>query len=437
MSEFQAGVARIELKPPPNLDLSGFAARNRPSTGTHDPLFARALALSDGDQTALILAVDVLGFEASFVEEARHFIEAQTGVAAANIMLCATHTHGAPASMFLRGCGEISSGWIAQLLQKMAQAAREAVGALAPARVLAGSVAVRGVSANRRQLNDPIDYDLDILRLDSKEKPLAALFSFGCHPVGAGPDLLISADFPGVLLSQIEARTGAIGLYCNGASGDINPLMPGTINVWRQGSYERVEAIGAQLAKAVLDIWPRLEPLETSELQIISRRLELSLQEPLGDNELRELCDENLAALKGSAQKGEYSQGAAAIFEWATKLRRSKARDDVARAVSIELQSIRFGEVAIVGVPGEVFAALGLNIKNGARSRNTFVLGTTNGNIGYIGTRAAYGELLYELGEAHRYYDQPAALSPDAGEMVVRAACEMINHRKDQCQTKL
>ncbi|MEO6908873.1 MAG: neutral/alkaline non-lysosomal ceramidase N-terminal domain-containing protein [Abditibacteriaceae bacterium] len=431
MINIQAGVARIELKPPFHLDLSGFAARNRPSTGTHDPLFARALALSDGGQTSIILAVDTLGFEAVFVKEARHFIEVQTGVAAANIMFCATHTHGAPASMFLRGCGEISSGWIAQLLQNLAQAVLEAVGALAPARILAGSIAVRGASANRIQLDDPIDYALDILRLDSEEKSLSALFSFGCHPTGAGPDLLISADFPGVLLREIETRTGAIGLYCNGASGDINPLLPGTTNAWGEGSYERVEAISAQLTGAALDIWPRLEPLESSEIKIVSHQLELPLQMPLSEIELKQLCDESLTQMRMAAQVGEQSRSASATFEWAMQLREAIKRNDVARSVSIELQLIRIGEIAIVGIPGEVFAALGLAIKRGARSRNTFVLGTTNGNIGYIGARAAYGKLKYELGEAHRYYGYPAALSPEAGEIVVGAACEMINLRKD------
>ncbi len=429
MFPLQAGGARIELNAP-LVELSGFAARNAPATGTRDPLFTRSLALSDGARTAIIITVDALGFEAEFVRVARETIAAATSVPTAHIMLCATHTHTAPASMYLRRCGEISSGWIAQLLQAIVESARQAVDALQPAHAFFGSVAVRGVSINRRQIGNPIDYDLDILRLDKSGSTLASLLSFGSHPIAAGGSTLISADFPGVLLREIEEKTGTIGLYANGASADINPLMPGTNEQWGDGNFERVEAIGARLADAAMQAWPNLQPLESGELQIVQRTLELPLQEPLAEDELRILCDESLAAQKASAQNGEYSQSAAAIFEWAMKLRQSIARGDVVRFVPIELQMIRLGEVALFGIPGELFAALGLEIKNCSPHQNTFVLGTTNGNIGYIAPCAAYENPLYEIGEAHRYYNYPAALSPEAGEMLVKAACEMTNQKK-------
>ena len=54
------------------------------------------------------------------------------------------------------------------------------------------------------------------------------------------------------------------------------------------------------------------------------------------------------------------------------------------------LHAFRLGDVAFVGVPGELFARLGLAIRRRSPFRHTHVLGLVNGEIGYIPDRAAY-----------------------------------------------
>src|SRR6476646_3837494 len=45
----RAGVGRAEISPPVGTPLGGYGERHgKPSTGLHDPLFAKALALDDG-----------------------------------------------------------------------------------------------------------------------------------------------------------------------------------------------------------------------------------------------------------------------------------------------------------------------------------------------------------------------------------------------------
>src|SRR5262249_6046886 len=94
----------------------------------------------------------------------------------------------------------------------------------------------------------------------------------------------------------------------------------------------------------------------------------------------------------------------------------------LAGTVAAEVQAIQLGDLVLVGVPGELFAALGLQIKQCAPAQHTIVLGYTNGNIGYIPTRAAYDKGGYEITSAYRFYGYPAALAPEAGELVVDAA---------------
>ena len=58
------------------------------------------------------------------------------------------------------------------------------------------------------------------------------------------------------------------------------------------------------------------------------------------------------------------------------------------------------GNLAIVGIPGELFVELGLAIQATPYFAQTFVAGYCNDLIGYIPTRAAYAEGGYEVDTA-------------------------------------
>ena len=48
--KLQAGVARVEITPASLMPMYGYATRKcGPATGTHDPLFAKALVLATGN----------------------------------------------------------------------------------------------------------------------------------------------------------------------------------------------------------------------------------------------------------------------------------------------------------------------------------------------------------------------------------------------------
>jgi len=85
------------------------------------------------------------------------------------------------------------------------------------------------------------------------------------------------------------------------------------------------------------------------------------------------------------------------------------------------LQVIRLGEVALVGIPGEMFARLGLEIRRRSPFRNTYVIGMANGTIGYIGDRAAY-----ELGGYQLWAGEHSPSEPGTGEAMVEQALEML-----------
>jgi len=121
-------------------------------------------------------------------------------------------------------------------------------------------------SVNRREkladgrvvlgLNDsgPADHAVGVVRVDSQEgRPLAALVNYTCHPIFIGSaSRLISPDYPGPMRRVVERETGAICLFLQGATGNVNPrspMHPDTTEAERAGAM-----LGLEAAKVFLDL---------------------------------------------------------------------------------------------------------------------------------------------------------------------------------------
>jgi hypothetical protein len=112
----------------------------------------------------------------------------------------------------------------------------------------------------------------------------------------------------------------------------------------------------------------------------------------------------------------------AAVQEWFARetigMRRTSLRQP---EEAVEIQVIRLGDCAFVGLPSEVFTEFGLQIKAESPFEETFIVELANGWHGYIPTRTAFEHGGYEtrLGYTSR-------LVPEAGERMVRAALEQL-----------
>jgi neutral ceramidase len=427
--QLRVGVAAVDITPPPGCDLSGFIARQNPSVGVRDPVFARALTLDDGQTTVALLTCDLLGLEARTIATIRQQIAQATRIPATRIMIAASHTHSAPASMFLNGCGTTDPAWLAELPGSCVTATTSAIAVAQPARLAAGVVEVEGISANRRVGNGPIDRTLEIVRVDDGDgAPFAVLFNYACHPVTPGAsNRLISADFPGALTRHFEAQTGATVLFANGASAGINPAGLIGVPIDRNGNFAMVEEMGRRLAHGALRRWSNLAPVEGTRIQVASRVLPLPFRPAPSEDEL---------ATFDAIQQGDMTavddttsmcyRNAAALRDWVRRTRDDVSSGRFRGLIDAEIQVITVGDVALIGIPGEFFTSLGLQIKQSSPFPHTHILTFTNGNIGYIPAREAYPDGGYEVDIAYRYYGYPAGLAPEAGEMIVATAVELL-----------
>jgi hypothetical protein len=96
--------------------------------------------------------------------------------------------------------------------------------------------------------------------------------------------------------------------------------------------------------------------------------------------------------------------------------RRLPLRDDELPA---EIQVLGIGRARLVGLPGEIFAELGLTIQYRAPFARTIVVELANGCLpGYAATAKAYAEGGYEVGTS--------LLSGRSGDRLVEAAVELL-----------
>ncbi len=91
----RAGVAVADITPPIGYRMSGYFSE-RPSTGTHDPLQAKAIVWRQGDEQAALVVCDLCEVYAAVTEPARTRVQQKTGIPASHILIAATHSHTGP-----------------------------------------------------------------------------------------------------------------------------------------------------------------------------------------------------------------------------------------------------------------------------------------------------------------------------------------------------
>jgi neutral ceramidase len=253
-TRLRAGAAKVDITPDLakiRIQLGGYNARlNMPPTGVHDPIYARALALEVGEQSAVIVALDHLLVPYSLT---RAVLQA-TGLQAAQLFMSASHTHCAPDSMGLNermrfplpGVGTFLPEFLAFTTERVVQAVQQARQRMRPAMLAITAAELPNLNRNRRGRR-LLDRTMTVARLDdSRGKPFAAVVVFAAHPTIYPHTMMqVSAEFPGVVQTTLEGvlGRGAVALFLNGALGDVSPVA----DVGKD-HHERVRIYGASLA---------------------------------------------------------------------------------------------------------------------------------------------------------------------------------------------
>ncbi|MBL8212842.1 MAG: neutral/alkaline non-lysosomal ceramidase N-terminal domain-containing protein [Bryobacterales bacterium] len=467
-SGLQAGVARVDISPPiaiPHMNWG--SAVHLEADGIAPPgLFATALALSDGQQRYVMVDMDLLF--GGGLEVVRERAAQKTGIPIAHIRLGASHTHAGPAfsperapiGADLSRYKEMMDRYRNTLEDKLVGVIIAATKQMQPVHLYAG----RGtgtININRRfrgkngappavGRNEEgfVDRELPVIRVDRADgNPLAIIANFQCHGTVMGfENKYISADWVGDMRATVErAYPGTLCLFFQGAAGNQGPIegFTGDLDVARRLGQTlgfQVAAVASQIdtvrrepvfegfiestAYQAKQYW-RVKGPRDSKVRFVSRVFEVPArtytpQEIAGKAAIVADAEARLAKATASGDAWAKAQAEARVRRERNLLQQWRNAKP-GRQVEVEMSLLRIGDVAILAMPGEPFAEIGVALKKASPFAYTLFCGYSSGkgtdympideeyqHGGYEVERTPYGREAAKslIEQARRLYDE-------------------------------
>ncbi len=395
----QAGAARRIITPPLGVSLAGYF-HDRIAESVRDELHCHALVLASGGIRICLVSCDLISVGGELVHAAKAEIERRTGISPAHVLICATHTHTGPETRKGRVV-PTHDAWLAALPTRIGETVEAAAADLFDAILFPGRGRESRLGSNRLGRRPdgseifgkegvvgpagPVDPELVALSVrDQAGTVRAMLINYAMHPdvIGGGGARFISADWPGEIARAIANFYGerAITVFLNGACGDINHHLWQDTRQPKGGPAKSIQ-MGRTLAGLAIQATEPAEPLAAADCRADLRLLHIPWY--TRDSAIRKEAE----SLKTKDEPTDFERYVVeATDTWPHDGR-------IARP---PVQVLRFGELIIAGLPGEVFVRWGLEIKHWSPAPYTMVVELANDWFGYIPTtdqahRGAYG----------------------------------------------
>ncbi|MBN2315889.1 MAG: neutral/alkaline non-lysosomal ceramidase N-terminal domain-containing protein [Sedimentisphaerales bacterium] len=396
----RAGIAKIDITPDKPVKMAGYGARTALSDGVHDPLSSRVVAFENDGQRLVLVSSDILGYYGGTAEQFRKVILNEFGLQPSELLLSAIHNHAGPTlTLDEENVHPNNFEYTKDLQNKLVKVIHEAIDNMEPVQIGTG-VGYSPVGMNRRQLvfdrtgnssirlgrnpYGPTDKEVLVMKLAKPDgTTYAALFDYATHATClGGRNLTISGDVIGLAEQFVEKILGeeVIAGAFAGASGNIDPwyrVLP-TINT-EPGWIPEPVLLGTLLGEEVIHVFRDIDELS-------------------GGGEIR---------------------SAFVTLELPGKPRGSLEIKKDHPTTSLAISAARVGDIAFVGLGGEVLTEIGMSIKAASPYEHTFVITHCNGAAGYIGPEHLYIEGGYEI--------TSSPFAPKAAEMVVKQAVKMLH----------
>ena len=449
----KAGVAQLNITPS-----VGYPHYRNFGTAVHDSLYVKAIVFRQGALAWAIAVCDLLWIERSLSSEVRMRVSEKTGIPFDNILITATHTHTGPAyhpniyelNDHLRKFDGTVEDAISKdryptlLADRISQALTTAFDSAVPVRIRSYSDTLIDLSFNRRFIMQdgkvrtnpgrgnreivktagPVDPELNILRIEKQSDGalIAVVSNFAVHSDTFG-GTAFSADYPGVLAKALAEKFGRniVSIFLMGASGDINHL-----DVRKDGVVLTTEIIGRRLAE-------KIGANLNQEGEGVRPRLDASAEFVYAP--LQAYSEEEIQWAKDRQAPAKYGETGLFQLRRPMKIRsleRIRATEAIPPTINtepwtlpVEVQVFKLSEeIAVVGLPGEIFAELGLSIKRISPFRTTLIVELTNSHIAYVPTQKAFTQGSYEVLNSR--------LAPGGGELMVQAAAMLLKELKKE-----
>ncbi len=426
-----AGAAITEITPWEGIGMAGYPHCPRPNAGVHDPLYASALYLDNGDKKIVWLTLDVLYYGKVYTKQIRDRFPGYT------VNITTSHTHSGPWAATPE-VYEIEEGvacdekYVAFLQGKLIELIDRAVSDPFEAEIgsyIGRCGAEQGVGGNRRDPKGLSDPSVNVVAVRDKKKEVRAVFlCYALHPTYLhAENLLVTADYPGYIRRYLRyACPGAVFLFAQGTSGNQSSRYFRTAQ-----NFEEACRVGTTLGVEVFRCLEKMEYRSDVEIRYASAEIELPMRQyPPVETSKREM-DEARRVFRETDDSDYIRKRNAelAMFGAESNYANSKyiAEHGSLNTAELPLECgvVTIGDTILFHVQGEIFVEYGLRMKALAESRGKkgFLIEVTNGAApGYFYTPESLAEGGYEVGNS--------SFAPECGDLITGKLAELLDEVK-------
>jgi hypothetical protein len=374
-------------------------------------LRARGIVLIGSGEPIVLCAVDWIGIANEGHDAFRVALANAAGTIPSRVAVHTLHQHDAPGCDFtaeriiremgLQGYNRFDGDFHRIVIKRAADALRDSIPGAQTVTHAAYSQSVVKEVASQRRIKGPegkivatrtsstksaavraepegvIDPVVSIFAFWNKEKPVAILSAYACHPQSYYRLGIPSPDFPGIArFIRGQDVNMAMHVHFNGAGGNV------TAGKYNDGSQTNRMILANRLADGMREAFDMAKPVPIMASDIGWKTLPISLPTATHLNE--EFLVEKL---KSTDPKGYVSF--ADQLAWLERVQKGH---------QVELACLTLGNTRMLFMPGELFVEYQLAAK--AMRPDLHVMMAAYGDYGpaYIGTSVAYSEGGYETG---------------------------------------
>ena len=395
--------------------------------GQEGELRAAAVVIEKSPAPKLAIVVcDVIVVERADVDAAVSEIERTTGISRTNILISATHTHHAPSTLAVHGYGR-DELFCQHLREAIVEAVQQAdtnlgddtsrfyfhqgeentIGGNSRLLLADGTIWWVGPRTDAVRPTGPFDPQLPVLAFrDADDQLQALIYNHSTHTIGTCNGDVRSPSFYGLTAQELEAELGGSVCFLPGAFGS-------THNVTEVPPPEAVKRV----KRAITDAMAQAVPTPVDKLASIQHPFTFEVRtfdEAVEDEKVSSYCRKRVP------------DGADSTIDVFRNMRQLLAPQQ-GQARETTLQAIIIGEVAIVGVPGELFTGLGVELKRRSPFRYTYIASLANDWVGYLPDREAHA-----LGGYQTWMGLHSYAEEGTGERMVDESLRMLYQLAEQ-----
>jgi hypothetical protein len=457
------GFDQVDITPPLGTSMCGQLFEYR-GKGIESNLYATAMYLDDDRTRIAIVSCDLVMITNEIAIEIRDEAEIHTGIPAANIILCATHTHSGPSVVNVLG-SSADRIYLSALKKSLIEVIEKACSNSKEGKLEYSQGELEGYAFNRRFLmsdgtisTHPLKMDPNIVEAEGHDSkalkvlcgydefgnPLGAVVNFGCHAtVMERENELFSSDYPGKLAKYVSGQLGSdsVCMFLQGACGDICQVNC-LDNSRKEVGIDWVNKMGRDIGVKAMELIhnPKIESrgylrVITETIEIPRRMVDPKILDWANRHKYREVEIPRLSNY-GVEIYNEIKlpllslDGLFRTVYWANFYSNEiKIMDRLQKdqpLIPLIIKVLSQDNWAMVALPCELFVEWSLAICESSPFENTIVVELANGWCGYIPTRKAF--------ERHGGYETKEVTStmliPEAGDMVFQTVIKMLKTAK-------